>query len=313
MATFKFYNVELLPRDSKQIDPAGQRGYRTLLRSVSDLSSQAIKDRALPRISASLRNEMLFAPFSVNIEQSYAWGKFVRFSDADSIKDLYTGAVEYDLKPYQTSHRDEFFFLFDYQRHTLVVQDKPRLPSRRPLELALHSIFSLPDETFLADYTLRVREITSCEDIEGLLDCADGFRKARIEVSFSNSDEFDDAMTDDIESELREKNIHDVEHVEKSDKDSLITSLSNFGLGLLFLAYAHGDADLSYVQDGQRKTYHMKDHPVRIQVKPKKGATIEDRLPEIKQLVPKAHEQARIGEHVRARLSEKRQAHSGDK
>ncbi|MEK2130796.1 hypothetical protein WOB94_18995 [Vibrio parahaemolyticus] len=70
MAYFKFYNIQLLPMDTKKTAEVGVDGYCRLFGAIGDqIAKIRKKGLKLSSIAARMRGEMYFAPFSVSIKE----------------------------------------------------------------------------------------------------------------------------------------------------------------------------------------------------------------------------------------------------
>lgn len=266
MPQFKYYNVQLLPLNTKTTGNVGVEGYRELFRAVGESVRTAIKEKQLESIAAPLRNDMYFVPFRVNIGTEFACGEFLKFNHIDALRDLYTGDEVQRVGHGVTNKRYSFDFAFDFKRHILAIARAKGLPTANPLIEAIDTIVTDRASALFPQHTVRVIELTESESLEAAL-TAEGYKRVEVTVTFSNSDETEEELESILEQDLRENNVHDVQHVEKSAKDTSMSGMSRMARGLVGLATKYGNATIRYIKDQTTKLYQMKDHPVMIEVK----------------------------------------------
>jgi hypothetical protein len=292
MARFKFYNVQLLPLDTGAHGNIGADGYKTVLSALSEITKKARTTKKLEQISAPLRNSMFFSPFKIDIYSNYAAGTFLKFDHIDAIRDLYTGDETMQVGEGLTSKRYSFDFLFDYSKHILAIRIGKGIPSREPLIDALNFIFTPIVESDFPKYTLRIAQLTSRESLDEVLK-ADSYSRVDVQVTFSNSDEFDEQMQKDLEKELKKKNVHDVHHIEKADKNAQMKDMSKVANALLRLATKHGNATVKYNKAEHTKIYHMADFPVIEKVKVARNGSRDSYLNDIQASVDRADKKSK--------------------
>lgn len=265
MPKFKYYNVQLLPLDTNSTQNIGPAGYKLLLNSIWDSVRLAIKAKHLESIAAPLRNDMYLVPFHVAVGEDYAIGQLLKFNHIDALRDLYTGDELQKIGQGVTNKRLTFDFVFDFKRHILAISRTPGLPSSRPLVEALAYLVEAQADEIFPQHTVRVIELTESESLEEVLR-ADGYKRVEVTVTFSNSEETEEEWERHLEQDLRDNNVHDVEHIERSDKNTHMNGMSEVARGLVGLATKYGNATIRYIKDQTSILYQMKDHPVMIDI-----------------------------------------------
>jgi len=268
MPVFRYYNIQLLPCNTNKIDEVGLHGYSNLMKNLKQNVAEAIRNHQLKVFSFQLRNDMLFAPSWIFIEETFSYGEFIKFDSAGEVKDLYTDEIEFKGGPNSTSKKYSFRFVFDHARHIMAVQESDnsgRLPSENVFIDSLKSFFKPIIISDFYDYELKIIELSSGDALEAVFKNAVGYNRIEVEVTFANSDKF----VDEVVSELKGKNVHSLVHIEKSASDGKM-GLTNYSTAFLNTAKTYGNATISYViktgNNFRRKVFHMKDHPVRTNV-----------------------------------------------
>lgn len=294
MGWFKYYNIQLLPLDSGKTGMVGVDGYRKLLLGLRESLSKARRRKNLESIAAPLRNDMFIVPFQVyvNGESDAASGRFLKFNHIDALRDLFTGEETQKVGRGITNKRFEFEFVFDFRSHIMAIADKTSLPSSAPLCKALTLLFADQAKDLFAEHIVRVTELTEGDSLDAVL-LADGYKRVEVDVTFSNSDDYEDGMEKELEEELRGKNIHDASYTEKSEKDSEMTQISRFAQAMLHLAIKYGNASVRYIKDKSTHWYHMKDFPVRLNLKIESDESEMDYFGRIKNSIVVAAARAR--------------------
>ncbi len=149
MATFKFYNIQLLPVDRKKDSEVGVSGYCKLFESVEkQLETLREEKEKLSSVSAKLIGDMYFSAFSSSIysyplengEQYLIHGYFLKFDDVNTLVDTESGKISYTSSGNNSSRRFQFEFVFDPALHILAIQDTKGLPTRNALIKALKEV-----------------------------------------------------------------------------------------------------------------------------------------------------------------------------
>lgn len=301
MAVFKYYNIQLLPLDSGVISEVGEIGYKNIFERLKKKLSHAKSNKEIELVSSSLANNYYLCPFSVDIEESFAFGKFIKFQKVEKVSNLYTGADEFEGGEGSVSKSYEFLFAYDYTNHTLAIQKKAGLPSANPLIECLDKIFTPVCDELFPEHTLKIKELTSAESLEHVYE-ADSYRKVEIELTFSNSADYEDEIIADLEKDLKGNNVHTLSHIEKPDKGSCMTGLTKISKAFLPLATRFGNATVRYIKDGVSDTYRMLDYPVEIPVRKEKNETSEGFLYKVAMSTRQANKKTNIGEKIKRKI-----------
>jgi hypothetical protein len=293
MAGFRYYNVQLLPINVRERGDVGKTGYQAFFAGLKQRVFNAVQDRRVEAIAYGLRNGLLFSAFTIAPEDDYARGKFLKFDVAESVIDIYTSQTVFTASAGASAHPTYFRFAFDYDRHILAIEDTlNRLPSTGQFIKALSHLLEPVRAEFFPEYILTIDQLAASEAVQKVFDEAKGFRRVHVTVTFANSDKF----VQTLQKELREKNIHLVEHTEKANKDSLMDSPTDFGKLLLQIAQRYGNASINYVvgqgKSMKRKVFRMKDHPVRQVLKERKKETEPQFIERVFHSIPGAEKKA---------------------
>ncbi|MCG8520859.1 MAG: DUF4747 family protein [Pseudomonadales bacterium] len=300
MAVFKFYNVQLLAIDTDSHGEVGKEGYRRLFQSLAERMQSAKDEMALERVSGSLINDFFFAPFNIELKEDYAQGKFIKYDKVANVHNLYTEEDEFKGGKGSTSKRYGFEFVFDFESHTLAIQRKNGLPSANPLMKVLSEIIVPVSQSDFPDYQLSIREMTSAQSLEKVFN-AEYYKRVKVEVTFSNSADLDDALLGEaglLEKDFKGKNVHTVEHVEKPARKGFMSGLSNIAKPMLVIAARFGNADVSYQTDGKWSSYHMKDYPVTEEVVPMHEESHDNYMARVHQKIASARQKTQVSKDV---------------
>lgn len=303
MAIYKFYNIQLLPIDTKKIPEVGEDGYCKLF----DFLSKQIHDYKennykISSIAISMRGDMLFAPFSVStfevpVEKGSGriiYGSFLKFDDINELFDTNSGETEYVSKGNTSSKRFDLGFVFDPQHHVMAIHDTKGLPTRAPLIKALKEILDVHAQKHFKNYSLEIEELTLAESVEIFFDKKmAGFKKYEGHVTFSNSDSLDEFLetqiVKDAEQELKDKNVGKWISRYDSFPSSTMTELPRQAMVQMALAVRYGNVEVSYLdENGEKQKYVMEDYPVKESFKDDRKMGSRDKAIIIRNLIIKA-------------------------
>lgn len=291
MALFKFYNIQLLPMDTKKTKEVGVEGYCKLFNALGDqIDVVRSKGSKLSSIAAKMRGEMYFAPYSVTIKEypsddklkpnKLVHGYFLKFDDVNELVDTESGKLEYRSRGNTSSKRYELEFVFDPINHILAIHDTKGLPAKNPLISGLVDILDGHAHKLFPEHNLEIEELTAADSVKEFFEePKQGITSYSGLVTFSNSDDWDEELNEELrpearkaERELKDLSVGKWETKYKSFKASMMSDLPRIAKIQMMLATLYGNAEASYVTaDGTRKKYHMEDHPVREELKEKEA------------------------------------------
>ncbi|PQJ65764.1 DUF4747 domain-containing protein [Vibrio jasicida] len=319
MAYFKFYNIQLLPMDTRRTDEVGVDGYCELFsvlgEQISDVRSRGLK---LSSIAARMRGEMYFAPFSITIKDypsdnsekpnKLVHGYFLKFDDVNELVDTESGELEFRSEGNTSSKRFKLEFVFDPHNHIMAIHDVRGLPTKNPLINALTDMLDGYAHRLFPEHNLEIEELTAADSVQAFFEePKKGITSYSGKVTFSNSDDWDEDLSEELrpearkaERELKELSVGKWETKYHSFKDTLMSDLPKSAKVQMMLATLYGNAEASYVtEDGTKKKYHMEDHPVREKLKEgnlKEG--VLNRAIGIVRLVTQAKKRTRVSEDI---------------
>jgi hypothetical protein len=300
MAVFKYYNVQLLAIDTESHAEVGVEGYKRMFQELAARLQSAKEGKALERVSGDLINDFHFAPFKIEVKKDYVQGMFIKYDKVEKVSNLYTDEDEFKGGRGSTSKRYDFWFLFDFKSHTLAIQAKVGLPSVNPLTKTLSEIFIPVSQELFPNYQISIHEMTSAQSLDKVFN-ADRYRRVRVDVTFSNSADLDDALLGEaglLEKDLKDKSVHSVEHIEKPAAGGFMSGLSKIAKPMLIVAARFGNADVNYQTDGKWSHYHMKDHPVREEVVPLPKESHDNFMARVLQSIGVARQKTQVSSQV---------------
>lgn len=270
MASFRLYNIQLLPLDTAKTPEVGVAGYRKLLVLLRDYSLELHKTKALADSSYKLPNDTFFAPFTVVASDKFAEGKWVKFQRADAVVDLYTNESLYTAGEGDAAVANNYFFrfVFDYDVHRLAIEElQGKLPSPNSLLRALEDILRPIADLNFPDHTLTVNLVSESKALEDALAEAVGFRHVEVKVTFPNGE---------LSSRLRQmkdNNVHVVKAEASSDKNALMPNLPDFILEMVRASTDYGRSKFTYFKEkwARKQTFSTEENPEKIRLRPKQG------------------------------------------
>ena len=277
MAVFKFYNVQMLPLKAggKNI---GINGYKHIFEVIQGKVENCLKIGNLADVAFVLRNDFHIAPKTVEVRDDIAFGTFMKYDEVHKIVGTLSDEEKYVSNGGDSSKKFDYDFVFDFNKHILAIHDAVALPAASVICRFIEELIDNSVAQIYPEHRISVTEMTDAESLDKLFDEAQSYKKVEVDVTFSNSEEwdalFDEDISSEIEKELKEKGIDAVKHEEKAAKQSTMTLPSNYALGCLGLACKYGNAQVTYVgHDGKRGTYKMLEHSIKETVEEYDGAT----------------------------------------
>ncbi|RZI81845.1 MAG: DUF4747 family protein [Rubrivivax sp.] len=270
MASFRLYNIQLLPLDTSRTPEVGVAGYKKLFEQLEVARKAAHATKTLVENSHKLPHDTYLAPFTVFTRTRYAEGKLVKYQKAESVIDLYTNKSLFTAAAGDApvSNTYLFRFLFDYEAHRLAVEELGgKLPSTGPLQKALETILGPTAETYFPLHTLTVNLISESKALEQALQEATGFRRVEVSVTFPNGHELSKRLR-----EMKDNNVHVVKAEASSNKDALMPHLPDFILELVKASTDYGRSKFTYIKEKvqRRQVFSTEENPEKVQIRQKK-------------------------------------------
>lgn len=271
MASFRIYNIQLLPLDNSRTPEVGVTGYKKLLEELELVRKAAHASKTLIENSYKLPHDTYFAAFTIFPRTKFAEGKWVKYQKAESVVDLYTNkslfiAAEGDAP---VSNTYLFRFLFDYEAHRLAVEELGgKLPSAGTLQKALINLLEPIAQSHFPEHTLTVNLVSESKALEQALEEAKGFRRVEVSLTFPNGHQLTKRLR-----EMKENNVHVVKAEASSNKGALMPHLPDFILELVKASTDYGRSKFTYVKDKlqKRQVFSTEEHPEKIQLRQKKN------------------------------------------
>lgn len=271
MASFRLYNIQLLPLDTSHTREVGVAGYKKLFEELEVARKAAHTTKTLVEASYKLPHDTYFAAFTIFPRAKFAEGKWVKYQKAESVVDLYTSktlfaAAEGDAP---VSNTYLFRFLFDYEAHRLAVEELGgKLPSSGTMQKALFSQLEPIAQAHFPEHTLTVNLVSESKALEQALEEATGFRRVDVSLTFPNGHELTKRLR-----EMKDNNVHVVKAEASSNKGALMPHIPEFILELVRASTDYGRSKFTYVRDKVQKyqVFSTEAHPEKVQLRKKKA------------------------------------------
>lgn len=281
MASFRLYNIQLLPLDTNRTHEVGVEGYKKLFYELEVVRKAAHESKTIVDYSYQLPHDTYFTAFTVFPRAKFAEGKWVKYQKAESVVDFYTNknlftAAEGDAP---VSNTYLFRFLFDYEAHRLAIEElSGKLPSPRVLQKAIFKLLEPIAQVHFPNHTLTVNLVSEMKALEQALGEAVGFKRVDVSLTFPNGPELTKRLR-----EMKENNVHVVKAEASSNKGALMPHLPEFILELVKASTDYGRSTFTYVKDKvqKRQIFSTEAHPEKIQLRQKKSeqdASFMDRI-----------------------------------
>lgn len=270
MASFRLYNIQLLPLDTAKTPEVGVVGYQRLFKLLHEASTKAHESKTLIESSYPLPHDTYFAPFTVVAGEKYAHGKWVKFQKAEAVVDLYTNKSLFtaDKADAAVSNNYLFRFVFDYEAHRLAVEELGgKLPSAGSLLKALHSLLKpIADENF-PEHVLTVNLVSETKKLEQALSEATGFKHVEVRVTFPNG-ELNKRL-----KQLKKNNVHILKAEASAERGALMPNLPDFIEDMVRASTDFGRTIFTYVKDkaGRKQRFSTEAYPEKVNLRLKKN------------------------------------------
>ncbi|ELP3388005.1 DUF4747 family protein [Vibrio cholerae] len=299
MASFKYYNVQILPLENngKMI---GVEGYKSIFTSLKDKVDEYLEKKNLLGISHNLRNDFFLSPESVFVRDDIAYGTIMKYDNVEKVFGTLDNQEKYVSSGGDSSKKYIFRFVFDFNKHILAIEKSKGLPSVGVLSEAIIDFLDAHRQAKFPEYKIHVIEMTNSESLVQVIQNAESYKRVQVEVTFSNSEDWSDALEEEIlksvEQEMKDKQIDSLVHIEKAANKSVMSEPTKSAMAYLGLACKFGNASIRYKDKlGKTETYRMTDAPIVLPVKEREGSKVKSELDfalDVKSSINKANELA---------------------
>lgn len=270
MASFRLYNIQLLPLDTSTTPEVGTTGYRNLFTLLREASKTARQEKTVIENSFKLPHDTYFTPFTIFPGEKFAEGTWVKFQKAETVVDLYTNESLFTAGKGNAavSNNHYFRFVFDYEIHRLAIEElSGKLPSPMSLLKALTSILQPIADQHFPEHTLTINLVSESKALEAALSEAKGFRHVEVKVTFPNGE-----LSHRLR-QLKNNNVHVLKAEASSDKDALMPSLPDFILDMVRASSDYGRAKFTYVKErlARRQVFSTEEYPEKVRLRAKKN------------------------------------------
>lgn len=251
MATFRIYNIQLLPLDSATTHEVGVAGYKKLFDLLGGKTVDAKRARTLISLASLLPHDTYFAPDHIRSNKKYAFGSWVKFHKAATVTELETREPLYKAPEGKTaiSNSHSFIFVFDFEFHRLAISEGGgKLPSSLSAAKAIRSILEPIATEYFPKHTLTITVVTEEKALNDALADVEAFKKVEIDITFPNGR----AMSKQLK-ELRANNVHSLKASASSAKGSQMPTLPDWMMSLLKSTREYGSAYFSYISKRLQK------------------------------------------------------------
>lgn len=277
MANFRQYNIQLLPLDTKKTEEVGIEGYKKFFKHLKIDTVNAYKLKVMANQSFSLNNDMFICPFVVNVEDNFAYGKFVKYHKAETVTDFYSQTPLFTASIDNTavSNTHYFRFVFDYTWHRFGIEENNnRLPSPDRMMKALEHFLETPAKEHFPDYVLKLNLISEKRSLDDALTEGNEFGAIDVEITFPNSSRLNKEL-----KELKDYNIHNIKAHVAPERGARMTGIPEYIRKLLDNAPDYGTAAITYfkaihsnsVQKFKKMRYSSSENPQRFMLRQQKS------------------------------------------
>jgi len=229
-----------------------------------------------------------------------AYGQFMKFDEVVKVFGTLDDEEKFVSKGGDSSKKYKFRFVFDFNKHILAIEKGKGLPTVNVLQDVLKDILDEHRQILFPEHYVKIIEMTNSQALEKVIEEAESYKRVEVEVTFSNSQDWSDALEEEIlrtiETEMKDKHIDSITHIEKAAHKSVMSEPTRTAMAYLGLACKFGNAVIRYKDKlGKTETYKMTDSPIVLPIKEREGDTDKSGLDfalDVKESINKADQLA---------------------
>lgn len=274
MSAFRIYNIQLLPLNTKKTEEVGVEGYLNLFELLQKRVSTRIKDKKIIDYSDPLVNDTFICPFTIHrsLDRRYSYGEFIKYHKASEVLDIFTQTTLYsaDARSGAVSNIYLFRFVFDHETHRLAIEEQGgKLPNVVRFLKTLEFFLKPIADDYFQDYTLTINLVSDNKQLQQVLKEASYYSKVHVRLTFPNG------PLNEVLKELKDNNVHRVEHSASSERGAMMPGLTKYTKSLLENASKFGEASITYYKNASkttveklnRFTFKTKNFPIKISLR----------------------------------------------
>lgn len=244
MATFRQYNVQLLPLDTHATKEVGIEGYKRLFELLKSRTVEAYKHKRMAEEAKPLANDTFICPFVVHAETTFAYGSFLKFHKAETVTEFYSQEPMFQAPMGTTpvSNTYYFRFVFDYEIHRFAIEEQNgRLPSVDVMSNTIDHFFRNIAEQHFKKHVLTINLISDDRSLKEALDAENEFGPVHVKIAFPNSRRLNETLR-----ELKDLSAHHVEAKVSPARGARMNGLPQYVKDLLVNAAELGEATIVF-------------------------------------------------------------------
>ncbi|UAY92600.1 DUF4747 family protein [Pectobacterium polaris] len=275
LASFIFYNIQLLPKGDVQ--EVGVKGYKKLFTLLRDVNNARLKEKSHLSYHHSIGRNTYFGPHEFFSEIGGVNGFFVKYKDTDNIVELLTDRVilNKNKQPTAVYDKKKIPFIFDASNHILAIERDaaPADDYSKLQDILCYFLKELAERDF-KDYELTINLISLPSDLDDIFQSAISYKNVEINIVAPNGD------SEDILDEMKSSKMQKLK-INASAGSGNMNSIPKFINNMLRAAQTHGSIKLRYLvkADGSEKelvkTYDSEKSPLSIKLRHSKTDTTE--------------------------------------
>jgi hypothetical protein len=241
MASFIFYNVQLLPTSSS--NEVGISGYKKLFMVLKEKNIREIKSKNHLGYHYRLGKASYIGPYEFYSERGGVNGNFIKYNETDDVTELLTDRVLFERSKQRSavSGKKKIPFVFDAKNHILAI-DQNAAPSKNYQKLTEILEYFLRDIALkeFPNHTLTINMLSLPSALEEVFLEAIAYKSVDIDLYAPNGDDAENILEEMKQSKMQKLKING------SSDDGYMLNIPPFVKKIIKFAQTHGKIKMRY-------------------------------------------------------------------
>lgn len=272
MASFIFFNIQLLPTESS--NEVGVSGYKKLFRYLREKNKQEIKSKNHLSYHFKLGKNSYIGPYDFYSESGGFNGNFIKYNETDDVTELLTDKLLFESSKQRSavSGKKKIPFIFDAKDHILAI-DQNAAPSnnyQKLMEILDYFLKEIAIREF-PEHRLTINMLSLPSALDSVFTEAIAFRSVDVDLYAPNGDDAENILDEMKQSKMQKLKING------SSDDGYMLSIPPFIKKIVNFAKTHGRIKMRYKvrlpnsQETKMVTYDSENSPLKLNLRHNKS------------------------------------------
>ncbi|MEN4542794.1 DUF4747 family protein [Pantoea agglomerans] len=272
MASFIFFNIQLLPNESSA--EVGVRGYKKLFQHLKERNISEIRSKNHLSYHFNFGKNSYIGPYEFYPEPGGVNGNFIKYNETDDVTELLTDKLLFERSKQRSavSGKKKIPFIFDAKDHILAI-DQNAAPSnnyQKLTELLTYFLQEIATKEF-PNHSLTINMLSLPSALESVFTEAIAYKSVDVDLYAPNGDDAENILDEMKQSKMQKLKING------STDEGYMLSVPPFVKKIIKFAQTHGRIKMRYKvrlensQETKMISYDSENSPLKLNIRHSKS------------------------------------------